>query len=128
MQDRDFKSDKIKSDKVDSKQLETQNLKIKVPTEAGWILRTNNVGDIYPSPMPSIESKIVKNEIPSGEIDGVNRYFTLAHEYEPNSLLITLNGLKLKINSDYIELGSNLIMMLEPPQEGDELIVDYIRK
>lgn len=59
----------------------------------------------------------------SAQISGVNNYFTVANDYEPNSLSVYLNGLR-QDTSDVIVVPSGFYTSFIP-NSGDVLSVDY---
>jgi hypothetical protein len=127
MADNKFKATDINSININSNSIEAENIKIDKPTQAGWVLTTNNVGEVIPSPLPTTEDKIIKNEIPMGEINGVNIFFSVRYIYQSGTLEVFLNGIKLKEQEDYEELGSNVFMMKYAPIQGDLFVVNYIK-
>ena len=75
---------------------------------------------------------IVKNILPIKEPlvpdpDGVRTAFYTTQSYVNKSISVWLNGLRLDPNVEeaFIEEGSNLILMKEPPEVGDSLYVQY---
>lgn len=63
----------------------------------------------------------------SGAIDGENVIFYTEYSYWPGSVRVWLNGMKQWLGPDYYEtLGGTKVEMVEPPQPGDDLIIDYI--
>lgn len=70
----------------------------------------------------------VYNEIPTGAVDGVNDTFTTFYDYKPVSLRVYVNGLRQLESSDYIETGNNSLEFIATPQNGDSVIIDYIRQ
>jgi hypothetical protein len=127
MADNKFKATEINSTSVNSNSIKVENIKIDQPTQAGWVLTTNNAGEVIPSPLPTEEDKIIKNETPMGEINGVNVFFSVRYTYQAGTLEVFLNGIKLKNQEDYEELGSNLFMMKYAPIQGDLFVVNYIK-
>jgi hypothetical protein len=77
------------------------------------------------SSVPSGSGGYVYGETPSGTINGSNATFTLANTPIPAaSLLLYLNGLRLRLGVDYTLSGST-ITMIAIPQTGDNLVADY---
>lgn len=70
----------------------------------------------------------VYNEIPGGAIDGVNDTFTTYYNYKPVTLRVYLNGVRQLESGDYIETGDNTLEFIATPQNGDSVIIDYIRQ
>ena len=69
-------------------------------------------------------ASFVDDETPSGDIDDVNDTFTLAYTPLTGSVKVCLNGLRLKVTTDYTITGS-MITFITPPTTGDTIIVDY---
>ncbi len=66
---------------------------------------------------------IIKNEVPSGVIDGSNATFTLAHTPLYGVELI-LNGATLKPGDDYTITGLTITFVI-PPAAGSLIICHY---
>jgi len=69
--------------------------------------------------------ELVIEEIPSGAINGTNVIFSTLYNF--SSLLVYLNGIRLKSNDDFFITGGNIFSLAYPPQVGDILLVDYLR-
>lgn len=73
----------------------------------------------------------IKDEIPSGTIDGTNATFTTAHNYVAGSLIVLVDGIRqLKGSSKhYEETGSNSFTFTagNEPQVGQDVVCDYRR-
>lgn len=69
---------------------------------------------------------VVRNEVPSGSINGSNATFTLAHTPSAGTECIYLNGMRLfpGAGNDYT-ISSATITMLVVPVTGDRLTADY---
>lgn len=75
------------------------------------------------------KSKYVVDEIPSGDIDGINDTFYLSNTPIIGKLMFFINGLKMEAGelSDYTITGNIITINLEAiPVEGDKLSVTYI--
>jgi len=71
-------------------------------------------------------SQYVANEIPTGNIDGINKYFELANTPQNNSVVVRLSGL-IQVpgaSKDYTLSGS-IITFLKAPKIGQEVVVNY---
>ena len=69
----------------------------------------------------------VRNEIPSGTINGVNTTFTLENTPIGGSVNVYLNGLKLTPSVDlYTFSGNTITFSTYVPETGDVLNVDYL--
>lgn len=63
-----------------------------------------------------------------GSIDGINKIFTTTFNYELNSTIVFINGLKQKLNISYFENGTNEIEFDEAPSDlgfEDDLFIIY---
>jgi hypothetical protein len=101
----------------------------KIPGTAGYCLdsttgtwRQQVCGQGGSGGSSSIE---VRNEVPSGAVDGINVTFTLANNPIGTSVNVFLNGLKQTPSVDYT-LNGNSIVFIYTPQIGDTLNVDYL--
>lgn len=68
-------------------------------------------------------TSMVLGEVPTGAIDGANRFYTTAAAF--NALEIFLNGLRLQEAIDYETLSSTTFSLFEIPIVGDTLVIDY---
>ncbi len=67
----------------------------------------------------------VKNEIPSGAINGSNVFFTSAFNFNISSLEVFLNGVKQKVLDDYNTIGNNTIQMMVSPLVTETITINY---
>jgi hypothetical protein len=65
-------------------------------------------------------------ELPDGAQDGTNTVFILAHQYQPGSVSVFVNGLREFPGMGYIESGPAQITMSYPPLSDDTISVDYL--
>lgn len=74
-----------------------------------------------------VTSSSIRNEVPSGTIDGSNTTFTTASSFSSGSLRVYKNGIRLKGGgADFTENGSsNGFSMVAAPATGTVLLVDY---
>lgn len=66
----------------------------------------------------------------TGDIDGVNRIFTLPTEYIPGKTAVTLNGQRLKGGYDYDEAAAepyNTIEFDYDIEVGETIMIDYVK-
>jgi len=70
---------------------------------------------------------VVHNETPTGVVDGENTVFTTAYAYKATTPRVFLNGIRLKESGDYFETGGTELTFVDPPQDGDLLILDYVK-
>ena len=71
-----------------------------------------------------VGASFVDDEIPIGDIDGINVIFTLANTPVTNSLKLFLNGQKL-LNIDDFTYTGDTITMINIPHTGDSFTADY---
>ena len=68
----------------------------------------------------------VLNEIPSGNIDGVNKSFTLFSTPVQNSESVFIDGIKLHSGNDGdYEIINNILQFFSPPLEKNNIIINY---
>lgn len=68
--------------------------------------------------------KFIENETPSGDVDGVNDTFTLAHDPVEESVALYVAGLRLRLGSEFTVSGAT-VTCVTPPGVGDYVICDY---
>lgn len=66
----------------------------------------------------------IRNEVPTGTINGTNTNFSLANSPATGSVTLYLNGVRLKPTDDYTISGAN-ITMVTAPVSGDNFLADY---
>lgn len=64
------------------------------------------------------------SETPTGDVDGANTDFVLAHTPETGSLKVYLNGMRMSITEDYT-LATATITFLTAPDSGSIITCDY---
>jgi len=78
-----------------------------------------------------IERWDIKDEIPTGAINGVNLIYTTANNYVSGSLVVMVDGIRqLKgVTKHYIETGANSLSFNAgyALQAGQDIVVDYRR-
>lgn len=72
-------------------------------------------------------SSRVYNEVPVGDVDGINTIFTTNTDYTSNTTALFLNGLRQKLvgGVDYTESSSDTVTFVIPPVPGDFIVIDY---
>lgn len=86
-----------------------------------------------PVPLPNTPSIINvplyrANEVMTGIINSINDIFTTINPYNPLFISVYLNGKRLVLDNEYIELTDNSIQIIVPellPISGDILTCDY---
>jgi hypothetical protein len=71
----------------------------------------------------------VRNESPIVDPEGDGTVFLTNYEYVPNTLVVSLNGLRQKegVDHDYVELGGSKLKFNYPIMEDDTVVCDYIK-
>ena len=75
--------------------------------------------------VPGITNLIV-GETPSGTQNGSNITFTMAHNYQTNTISVFRNGLREQISVGYTESSASTIAFTTAPLSSDVLLVDYL--
>lgn len=70
---------------------------------------------------------LILEEIPTGDINGVNATFTTEFEFIPEQINVFLNGVMQRIVEDYITVGTQTIQLNTSPLAGEVVSVNYIR-
>ena len=74
------------------------------------------------------QDDFIVDEVPSGTIDNINVLYTTAKPYRKKSVVVHLNGIRLRPNIDYVEGPlSQQITMTDAPDTGGDLRVSYIK-
>jgi hypothetical protein len=71
------------------------------------------------------QNSIIRNETPSGDLDGTDVTYTLADSPITDSLALYLNGQRLTYTEDYT-LSGNTITFVTAPISGDIIRADYL--
>jgi len=76
-----------------------------------------------------LDTSYVAEEVPTGAINGSNTAFTLANTPVAGSVVLYLNGIRLRsgAGNDYTISGAN-ITMLYAPATGDVLLATYLKQ
>lgn len=84
-------------------------------------------GPAGPQGEPGVDggSTDIRNEIPTGVIDGANKIFTTAFNFAPRSTIITKTRLRYMLDEDYTETGLNEITFTTAPRINEYLLIDY---
>lgn len=70
-------------------------------------------------------TSLIRNEIPTGLINGSNAIFFTASNFIPESVEVWILGLKLSLPDDYNTSGTTQITFAVSPQIGDKIKVNY---
>lgn len=80
------------------------------------VLKTDTSGNV---------SEWVVNETPIGAINGSNAAFTTSYNFVAGTVLVYLNGQRLKQIEDFNTSGSTNILLVNSPGVGEVVLVDY---
>ncbi|MCC7308388.1 MAG: hypothetical protein IT173_12545 [Acidobacteria bacterium] len=69
----------------------------------------------------------VIGEVPTGAINGSNAIFTTAFPFVPESVGLTVNGLRQKKVDDFNTSGNQTLTLAVSPETGTNMLVDYLR-
>jgi len=75
----------------------------------------------------AVSDQLVMGEVPTGDIDGNNKIFTVSEDVFGNAIDVFLNGLLQKRTDDYTFTSPNTITFAVAPPSGSNLVVDYIK-
>lgn len=67
----------------------------------------------------------VKNEVPSGTLNGSNTVFTLANTPTAGSVHLYLNGIRQRAGGQDYSITDDTITFVTAPETGDILLADY---
>jgi hypothetical protein len=66
------------------------------------------------------------SEYPQGDINGVNRVFTLYENHYTGTLRVYLNGQRMRPTTDYNVLTTSTFQFAVAPASGSTVLVDYV--
>jgi hypothetical protein len=66
--------------------------------------------------------------VPSGAINGANATYNISDEFDPDTLEVFSNGVKLFPVDDYTIVGSHTIILTFSPATGEKLTTNYYTK
>jgi hypothetical protein len=67
----------------------------------------------------------ITGETPTGLINGINATFTSLLSFQPDSLMVYINGIRQKLAEDYVSTGTNTIILSVSPGIKDRILIDY---
>ena len=79
---------------------------------------------------PIVEVIISYEEITEsliGTIDNSNSTFTTSFDFDPDTTIVFINGIKQKKPTHYNNSGTNTIIFSDSPQVGDILEINYVK-
>jgi hypothetical protein len=71
-------------------------------------------------------TQFIIGEIPTGALNSINKIFTAANPFAPNSLEVFLNGLRQRRSDDYDEISSTQFQFVAAPRASDSISIDYV--
>jgi hypothetical protein len=69
----------------------------------------------------------IVGETPTGSIDGTNETYYTANNYSGGTLAVYLNGLRMKLGLDFLDISANSFQFTYAPAAGDLITVDYLK-
>lgn len=90
----------------------------------GSIVEGSAVGSAVTETFSGASANEIRNETPTGDVNGTNVTFVLANTPTSGKLQLYLNGVRQKLNSDFT-LSTATITFVEAPQEDSVLLADY---
>lgn len=82
-------------------------------------------GSLWNASVGGSSVNFVFNEVPNGLLDGINNIFTSLQNFEPGSVNVYLNGLKIKIVDEFNTVGNNTIILTVSPAATEIITIDY---
>lgn len=67
------------------------------------------------------------NEVLVGVVDGVNSSFTTSFNFDPDTTIVFINGVKQRKPIHYNTVGSNTVIFSDSPLAGDLLEINYVK-
>ena len=92
------------------------------------LINTNIDENASPTPSASVSIEDFNNifhEVPSGAVNGVNKVFTVSHDYINGKISIYLNGLQ-QPETTYTETSPTSFTLADAPVTGTTILVDYL--
>ena len=80
-----------------------------------------------PINLDDIEEALVVNEVPVGDINGINKDFTTAYPFRAGTVKLKRNGMAMKGTDDYIVVSDTEIQFIRAPRTGANVLIDYMR-
>lgn len=81
---------------------------------------------IYNVTTTTTGDQLTKDDL-TAQINGSIQQFTTSNSFETGSLRVYYNGVYLRSGSDYTEVSSNSFrLLLNTPQNGEDLVVEYV--
>ena len=89
---------------------------------------TDNFGSFLSPTIPSLPSSYEEiTEELIGIVDGINATFTTSQNFDPNTTIVFINGVKQRKPIHYNSIGLNTIIFSDSPLIGDTLEINYVK-
>ena len=88
---------------------------------------TDSFGNYFEATVPSISSYEEITEELIGVINGVNATFTTTFNFNPDTTIVFINGIKQKKPTHYNTVGNNTVLFADSPLVGDILEINYVK-
>jgi hypothetical protein len=88
--------------------------------------KSGNFRKVNPVSTISVSYEEITEEL-VGTIDGSNAIFTTTQNFDPDTTIVFINGVKQKKPTHYNTIGTNVITFSDSPQVGDILEINYVK-
>lgn len=89
---------------------------------------TDSFGNFLSPTIPSVATSYEEiNEELIGIIDNVNNTFTTSFNFDPNTTVVFINGIKQNKPVHYNTVGFNTVFFADSPLVGDILEINYVK-
>jgi hypothetical protein len=95
------------------------------PSGTDQIIQLIVIDGIGPPGPPGTGSAWIIGETPSGAINGINQNYTTVSPFSSGTLIVYVNGLRMRLTADYTIFSNTSFHMIEALLTGDSLRVDY---
>ncbi|MCC6328987.1 MAG: hypothetical protein IT174_10755 [Acidobacteria bacterium] len=100
---------------------------VEVTEPASVVITVSGTQGPQGPPGPSGLAAQVVGETPAGAVDGSNATFTTAFAFIPESVDVTVNGLRQKRIDDFNTSGASTILLAVSPGPGEKVLINYLR-
>lgn len=101
-----------------------QELGVKMVVSPPAVTNVKMVVNLAP---PSGDSAKVYNQKPLGAIDGMNAIYTALSPFQPDTLVVIIDGLSMEPIEDYIILNNTTIQLTMSLTLGEKILFHYTK-
>jgi hypothetical protein len=69
----------------------------------------------------------IYQEVPTGLINGINATFISLFNFQAGTVEVFINGIFQKIVQDFNTIGNNTITVTNAPNNGENILINYIK-